>query len=165
MCTECGTGNICYLCMGKEICARMETLIAQEMRISDLLERQQGYDNLPLFLLQASPVAATDYKAQFFEMAALIQNIVVATDATAVNLGIFIYHPTLIGGKQQIAAYQGTGTFPPITGKITVPAKGSIGVNFTALTGGTFVSLMASYSRSEQTGIEFMRSQRAGRQG
>ena len=165
MCSECGTGHVCIRCMGEEICRRLDTHIAQTMRLSDLLERQTGYDNLPLFQMWSSPIINFDYQPPFFEIGAILQDIIVSTDATACNVGIYVYHPTLIGGKQQIAQFQGSGTFPPITGKITMPAKGYIGIRFAALSGGTFASLMASYSRSEQTGIEWMRSQRAGRQG
>ena len=157
--------------MGEEICTRLDVYISQSNRICDLLERQTGYDNLPLFATfpysNQTLTTNIDYQLPAFEMGAIIQSIIVSTDASAVNLGVFIYHQSIvtIGNRQQIAQFQGTGTFPPIPGKITMPAKGLIGVRFTALTGGTFVSLMASYSRSEQTGIEWMRSQRAGRIG
>ena len=165
MCDKCD--SICPLCEGKEICRRIDAMIAQNNRICDLLERQTGYDNIPLFGIFTSPIVNTDYQLPFFESGCIIQDIIVSTDATAVNLGVYIYHRSIVtqGNRQQIAAYQGTGTFPPVSGKITMPALGLIGVRFGALTGGTFVSLMASYSRSEQTGIEFMRSQRAGRIG
>ena len=164
-------GVLCEKCWFGTQLDMMQVLIAQQQRSLDLLERSNGYDNEPLFIQYPSPGGAalainTDYQLPLFEMAANIGSLMVATDATAFQIGVFIYHAsiTLPNQRMPIGTLQGSAqtlSLPP--GKYFVPAKGLLGVRFVALTGGTYVSLMASVARSEQTSIEWFRGQRAGR--
>lgn len=149
----------------------MSVLIAQQQRSLDLLERIAGYDNMPLFIQYpqaggAALATATDYQLPPFEMAANMFAFQVSTDATAIQIAVFIYHESITtgNGRQQIGTLQGSAqtlALPPA--KYFIPSRGKVGVRFIALTGGTYLSLMASYARSEQTTIEWFRSQRAGR--
>jgi hypothetical protein len=164
-------GVICEKCWHNHNYNQMSVLIAQEQRALDLLERIAGYDNEPLFIQfpQAGGAAlatATDYQLPPFEMAANMFGLQVSTDATAVQIGAFIYHEsiTLPNGRMQIGTFQGSAqTFALPPAKYFIPARGKVGVRFIALTGGTYISMMASYARSEQTTIEWFRGQRAGR--
>jgi hypothetical protein len=167
MCEKCGPGHICAWCMGTEICSRQDVIIAQNQRICDLLERSTGYDNLPLTLRQLAPVINVDYKLPLFESGAEMTWGIFATDCTGVDVQIYMYHPTIVasGNRYPLCEFQGTGTFLVPSGNVTIPANGIIGFRFNALAGGTFAALSVSYNRSEQTGIEWARSQRAGRIG
>lgn len=171
---------ICEECSRVENYTQNSVIIAQLQRLLDLMEREAGYDNIPLFSLFPSqggnPIAInTDYLLPKFEMGALAQNIIISTDATAVVLDLWLYHESIppsaltvnspLPNRTLLQRYAGTGTFPPLGGKITIPARGVIGCRFNALSGGTFLSISLSYSRSEQTSIEWFRSQRAGRIG
>jgi hypothetical protein len=170
---------ICDMCARSELYNQNNVIIAQLQRLLDLMEREAGYDNIPLFLIFPSLGAAAlttnfDYLLPQFEMPALLQNLVVSTDATSVSLDICLYHESIVPSpltvnttrpnRTILMRYAGTGTMPPINGKITIPARGFVGARFNALTGGSFLAISASYSRSEQTTIEWFRGQRAGRQ-
>lgn len=165
MCEFCH-GAVCDKCYPLEHARRLDVLIAQQQRLLDLLEREAGYDNPPLSLIVSSPVVNTDYPLPAFEMGAILQNIMISTDATACSLSVILNHRSIPPtGRYELMRYQGSGTFPPLNGKITLPANSTIIARFNALSGGTFLAVSASYSRSEQTGIEWFRSQRLGRVG
>lgn len=164
-------GVICEKCWFNDHLTMMQVLIAQHQRSLDLLERSTGYDNEPMFIQfpptgGAALATGTDYQLPIFEMAANTTGLLVSTDATAFQIACFLYHAsiTLPGNRMQIGTLQGSAqslALPP--GKYFVPARGTLGIRFIALTGGTYVSLMTTTQRSEQTSIEWFRGQRAGR--
>lgn len=166
-CEKCGEHSVCAWCMGSELCTRIDVMIAQNQRITDLLERQTGYENIPLSFRQTTPLVNTDYKSPVFEMGAIMTWGILATDATAADIQVYIYHPSIVtsGNKTPIAEFQGTGYFVLPPGNVTIPANAQLGFRFNVLTGGTYASMSIAYNRSEQTGIEWARSQRAGRIG